>query len=228
MGDKFRKFVEWGMDCKYVPRGTRCGICEKQFGFFASGFWSVNARQLDSDSICKKCYDRILGLLDKKNEWMPRELQKSIPWKQYSRRTLYKMTLQDARELIALKEKADQNLLAGYGDNVRSMLRVQEAFQIEPTPLQVGVARAKQLKNRMVVFGCVEQGVFQKGDAVRIDSQGKITETTIIEAYIQQEDFPFEKEMSARMGKQQIPKGKAGWLILDMEWGVFEGDLVIG
>jgi hypothetical protein len=83
------------------------------------------------------------------------------------------------------------------------------------------------MKNKMVVFGCVEQGVFKKGDIIKIDSQGKIIETTIIEAYVQQEDFPFEKELSAHMGKQRIPEGKTGWLILDMEWGVFEGDLVI-
>ena len=228
MGDQFKKFVEWGMDCKYVPLGSRCGICEKKFGFFASGFWSINARQLGSDSVCKRCYDRVLGLLDSTAEWMPKELQKSEPWKQCSRRTLYKMTARDAVELIALKEKADQNLLSGYGDDARAMLRVQEAFQIEPTPVQVGVARAKQMKNRMVVFGCAEQGVFQKGDTVRVDSQGKITETTIIEAYIQQENFDFEKELRAHMGKQQLPKGKTGWMILDMEWGVFEGDLVIG
>jgi len=30
------------------------------------------------------------------------------------------------------------------------------------------------------------------------------------------------------MGRQRIPEGKAGWLVLDAEQGVFEGDLVIG
>ena len=27
MGKGFRKFVEWFSDCKYVPVGSRCSIC---------------------------------------------------------------------------------------------------------------------------------------------------------------------------------------------------------
>jgi len=228
MGDKFKRFVEESMDCRYVPPGTKCGMCERKFGFFASGFWSVNACQLADCSICKRCHNRILDLLHNKDQWMPEMMQKSARWKLYSEENLHRMSLQDARKLIALKERADQNLLSGYGENAQALLRVQQAFRIEPTPLQVGVNRSKLMMNKMVVFGCVEQGSFQKGDAVRIDSAGKITENTIIEAYVQQEDFPFEEELKAHMGRQRIPEGKAGWLILDTEQGVFEGDLVIG
>ena len=38
MGGLFKKFVEWGTECKYVPLGSCCGACNKKIGFFASGF----------------------------------------------------------------------------------------------------------------------------------------------------------------------------------------------
>ena len=33
MGDKFKRFVEWGTDCTYVPMGAKCDICGKGVTF---------------------------------------------------------------------------------------------------------------------------------------------------------------------------------------------------
>ena len=104
---------------------------------------------------------------------------------------------------------------------------MQEAFQIEPTALQVGVVRAKQLKQTMVVYGRVEQGIFSKGDAVRIDSEGKLLDAHVLEAYEDDGENPFELHVRAHMGRQKLAKDQTGWLLLDLEWGAFPGNRVV-
>lgn len=227
MGEKFRKFVEEGTDCKYVPVGSKCCICGRKLGLFATGFWSMNSHHLSDAVLCPKCSKKLEMLIKQKRQWMPAKLLRSEPWKKYNSKTWQDMSLAEATELMELKEKADKDALSQYGENAEALFVVSEAFQIEPTALQVGIARAEAMQNRMVVYGHVEEGIFKKGDTVRIDSDGFLKDTVIIEAYEDDKANDFAAHLFANMGRQQLREDQQGWLVLDTEWGIFEGDRLI-
>ena len=227
MGDKFKRFVEWGTDCIYVPLGAKCDICGKKLGFFATGFWSTNTKHVEGGNLCKACDERIRTLIHDKKRWMSKGMQKNFSLAAYTMGNWRTMTIQEAKLLLELKEQADRGELAKYGEKASAYLTVQEAFQIEPTAIQVGVVRAKQLHKTMVVYGRVEQGMFSKGDAVRIDSEGKLLEAKVQEAYVDDGESPFEIHVRAHMGKQKLAENQSGWLLLDLPWGVFPGDRVV-
>lgn len=227
MGDKFKRFVEWGTDCAYVPLGAKCDICSKKLGIFATGFWSMNTTHVADGNVCKACYERIRQLIADKNQWMTKEMRKVSQLGGYTEKTWPRMSVGQVKQLFDLKEQADRGELDKYGESTSAYLIVQEAFQIEPTAIQVGVVRAKQLAKTMVVYGRVEQGVFSKGDAVRIDSEGKLLEAKVLEAYEDDGANSFERHVRAHMGKQKLSENQTGWLLLDLEWGVFPGNRVV-
>jgi len=227
MGDGFKRFVEFATDSSYVPLGAKCDICGKKLGFFATGFWSTNTKHVEGGNLCKACDERIQTLIRDKKRWMSKRMQENAPLAGYTLGNWRTMSLQEAKQLLELKEQADRGELAKYGESASAYLTVQEAFQIEPTALQVGVVRAKQLNKTMVVYGRVEQGVFSKGDAVRIDSEGKLLDAKVLEAYEDDGENTFEVHVRAHMGKQRLAEDQTGWLLLDLEWGVFPGDRVV-
>ena len=227
MGDKFKRFVEFATDSQYVPLGSKCDLCGKKLGFFATGFWSTNTKHVEGGNLCKACDERIQTLIRDKKRWMSKRIQENSPLAGYTLGTWRTMSLQEVKQLLALKEQVDRGELEQYGESASAYLTVQEAFQIEPTAIQVGVVRAKQLKQTMVVYGRVEQGIFSKGDAVRIDSEGKLLDAHVLEAYEDDGENPFELHVRAHMGRQKLAKDQTGWLLLDLEWGVFPGDRVV-
>jgi len=227
MGDGFKRFVEFATDSPYVPLGAKCDLCSKKLGFFATGFWSTNTKHVEGGNLCKACDEKLQTLIRNKKRWMSRSMQKNSPLAGYTLGNWRTMTLQEAKQLLELKEQADRGELDKYGENATAYLIVQEAFQIEPTAIQVGVVRAKQLKQTMVVYGCVEQGVFGKGDSVRIDNEGKLLDAHVLEAYEDDGENTFETHVRAHMGKQRLSEDQTGWLLLDLEWGVFPGNRVV-
>lgn len=227
MGDKFKRFVEWGTDCTYVPMGAKCDICQRKLGVFATGFWSMNTTHVADGNVCKACHGKIATLIAEKDQWMTREMKKESQLGRYTEKTWPKMAVKQIRQLLELKEQADRGELAKYGESASAYLIVQEAFQIEPTAVQVGVVRAKKLAKTMVVYGRVEQGVFAKSDAVRIDGEGGLLTVHVLETYEDDGANPFEHHVRAHMGRQKLAEDQAGWLLLDLEWGVFPGDRVV-
>ena len=227
MGDKFKRFVEWGTDCTYVPLGAKCDICGKKLGFFATGFWSMNATHVANGNLCTACHKKSGLLIAEKNQWMTREMKNTSQLGKYTQKTWHGMSVDQVKLLLALKEQADRGELDKYGEDASAYLTVKEAFQIEPTALQVGVVRAKRLNKTMVVYGRVEQGIFSKGDAVRIDSEGKLLDAHVLEAYEDDGENSFEMHVRAHMGKQKLSEDQNGWMLLDLEWGVYPGDRVV-
>ena len=227
MGDGFKRFVEFATDSSYVPLGAKCDICGKKLGFFATGFWSTNTKHVEGGNLCKACDERVQTLIRDKKRWMSKRMQENAPLAGYTLGNWRTMSLQEAKQLLELKEQTDRGELAKYGESASAYLIVQVAFQIEPTAIQVGVVRAKQLHKTMVVYGRVEQGVFSKGDAVHIDSEGKLLDVKVLEAYKDDGENPFEIHVRACMGKQRLEEDQTGWLLLDLEWGVFPGDRVV-
>lgn len=227
MGDKFKRFVEWGTDCTYVPLGAKCDICGKKLGFFATGFWSTNTKHVASGNLCTACYKKIGLLIAEKDRWMTGEMKNESTLGRYTPTNWHRMSVGQAKRLLELKEQADRGELDKYGESTSAYLTVQEAFQIEPTALQVGVVRAKRLNKKMVVYGRVEQGVFAKSDAVCIDNEGKLLDAHVLEAYEDDGENALEMHVRAQMGKQKISKDQTGWLLLDLDWGVFPGNRIV-
>ena len=93
MGDKFKRFVEWGTDCIYVPVGAKCDICGKKLGFFATGFWSTNTKHVEGGHLCKTCDERIQTLIRDKKRWMSKHMQENSPLAGYTLGTWRTMSL---------------------------------------------------------------------------------------------------------------------------------------
>ena len=162
MATKFAKFVEWATDSRYIPLGSHCSLCDKKLGFFRTGFWSINAGSLADGALCEKCKEQIERLLATKREWMKASALRQASWYPFNTNNWHRMPLQTAKEMIAAKEAVDQRSLASFGNDKTSLFRIEDAIQIEPTAIQVGITRAKRLKNKVVVFGTVERGSFSK------------------------------------------------------------------
>lgn len=229
MATKFAKFVEWATDSKYIPLGSHCSLCGKKLGFFRTGFWSINASTLADGALCEKCKVRVEQLLATKHEWMKASALQKSSWNLFNTKNMHKMPLQTAKEMIAAKEVVDQECLAAFGSGKTSLFRIEDAILIEPTAIQVGVARAKRLKNKVVVFGTVERGSFSKDDQVQIQQSGAADSSAILEAYVYDcEENTLEICLRANMGKHQLQAGERGWLVLDYEQAVAEGSYIAG
>lgn len=218
MSSSFRKFVEWATDSRYVPLGSRCSLCRKKLGFFHTGFWSTNACKLADGELCEKCAENVERLIVTMPEWLKADQPQQSSWIQYTTRNWHNLTMKTATEMVSAKDQADQETLSAFGHDKSSLFRIVEVVQIEPTALQVGIARAKRLRSKVAVFGMVERGSFSRHDVVQLEQQDASVGTTILEAYAWDcEENTLEINLRAHMGKQRIVEGKQGWLVLDYE-----------
>ena len=229
MAAKFAKFVEWATDSRYIPLGSRCSLCDKKLGFFRTGFWSINAGALADGVLCEKCKARVGQLLATKREWMKTTVLQKSSWNLFNINNMHKMPLQTAKEMIAAKESVDQRCLAAFGNDKTSLFRIEDAIRIEPTAIQVGVARAKRLKNKVVVFGTVERGSFSKNSQVEIEQSNSTESTSVLDAYVYDcEENTIDVCLRANMGKHQLTAGERGWLVLNYERDVESGRFIVG
>ena len=229
MATKFAKFVEWATDSKYIPLGSHCSLCDKKLGFFRTGFWSINAGSLADGALCEKCKEQIERLLATKREWMKASALRQASWYPFNTNNWHRMPLQTAKEMIAAKEAVDQRSLASFGNDKTSLFRIEDAIQIEPTAIQVGITRAKRLKNKVVVFGTVERGSFSKNSQVEIEQSNSTESTSVLDAYVYDcEENTIDVCLRANMGKHQLAAGERGWLVLDYESCVEIGNVIVG
>ena len=47
--------VEEATESQYVPLGSKCDLCGRKLGFFATGFWSCNTRHLYDGALYSGC-----------------------------------------------------------------------------------------------------------------------------------------------------------------------------
>ncbi|MBR3872863.1 MAG: hypothetical protein IKJ26_01710 [Clostridia bacterium] len=228
MSSGFRKFVEWATDSRYVPLGSLCSLCGKKLGFFHTGFWSTNACKLADGELCEKCAENVDRLIATMPEWLKADMLQQSSWIQYKAHNWHTLTVKTAAEIITSKEQAVQEMLASFGNDKNCLFRIVEVVQIEPTALQVGVARAKRLRSKVAVFGMVERGSFSRHNVVQLEQQEASVGTTILEAYAWDcEENTLEVNLRADMGKHRLVEGKLGWLVLDYEGDVDEDAFVV-
>ena len=238
MGKLTRKYVECIEECKYIERGTLCGVCGRKLGYFYDGFWSINSkdRHLIDGVLCGKCHKHFKDLIEDK-KWASKEVRKEPQWKKFTSLISESYTAEDIKWFFEQKENSDKENLSAYGSEACGLFRIKVPFDIEPHPLQVGIVRARKLKNKMVLFGKVEEGIFRKNDKVKLDMGGNIIETTVLEAFVFDPDAYKKYDLYANFNDtiaanlrytRKIKENRLGWLILDVGLlGVLEGDLVV-
>ena len=132
--------------------------------------------------------------------------------------------------MSSLVDQYTKEELATIGPEYTSYFHMRNACFIVPTSLQVGIKRAKQLNNKLVLFGFVQLGRFKKGDKVLICDNDGSRETTVLEAYVYDPEVPandLEVMLKANMGKQCLKQWQQGWLVLDDEEKVGRNTTVI-
>lgn len=134
-------------------------------------------------------------------------------------------TLAEVKEIIAMNERADVAAAEQYGDFVH-MFTVEESCTIAPKATEVGIRRAKLLKNKVAVQGRAAKGSFQTDDPVRLLSDNRETHTRVLHAY-KNTGQSLNQEMQANMQKKGVQNGEAGWLILDVESIPAPGSIVV-
>ncbi|MBQ2081397.1 MAG: hypothetical protein II461_06510 [Treponema sp.] len=109
---------------------------------------------------------------------------------------------------------ADPKTLPADG-NYPNVFAVEKVFSIAPKPLDVGLKRSKQLKDRSVVYGSVTSGAFTKGDNVIATIDGKEMQIPILDI-IPEGGSDFATELGSNLHKKSVDAGKYGWMILDV------------
>ena len=227
----YQKFCEWGTDAKFVPHGKKCDLCGKKLPCLDTGFWSVNAKWLADGVICEQCLRKLNFLVDYRSSWIPKTLRKIAPFCAIYNRTPHTLNVQEAQTVFEAAQTFAKEDLATIGPEYTSYFYMRNACFIEPTALQVGIKRAKQLEHKLVLFGFTQLGQFRKGDKVMIRDNDGSREATVLEAYVYDPDVPkndLEVMLNAHMGKQQLSQWQTGWLVLDNEETVTDHTTVIG
>lgn len=226
MGNLLRKYVENIEECKYIERGTLCGVCGRKLGFFYEGFWSVNSRDrhMIDGVLCGKCHKHFKDLIaDKK--WASKEVTEQPLWKKFTSLISDSYLAEDIKWFFEVKEASDKEIISSYGSDACGLFRITNSFKTVPHPLQVGVVRAKKLNNKMVVYGKAEEGIFEKNNKVILDVDGNVTETTVLESFVfDPEAFKkhnmlenFNDTIAANLRyTRKLKENKTGWLILDI------------
>ncbi len=231
MGDGFKNFVESFNDCKYVPIGTRCGICGKKLNFFTTGLWSINVQRynlhLSDGVLCEACKGKAEHFIKTKKKWLSEELQEHDQWKKFDARNMDFYSVSDIKMLIEQKELSDKENISTFDGRGTGLFEICSSFGLEISAATVGVCRFNKINNKSVVFGTAEESTFQKGDRVKVYAQDLEYETTVLEAHrfdketanSQDMEKIFFDELSANLKMdRKIKKNQQGWLILDIDW----------
>lgn len=121
----------------------------------------------------------------------------------------------DKNEEVKATVNTDE-LLKKVESNRESEFEVFSCEIIAPKSVQVGIKRAKILKNKISCYGEVKKGSFKNNDSVVIINGEEKIVTTIIEA-IDDNGSDFETSLGARLArKKQLEVGDKGWIILDI------------
>ncbi len=212
----FQKFCEWGTDSKYVSPSRKCDVCGGKLGFLETGFWSINAKQLSDAVLCSHCYEKLERLAEYRTACIKPALRKEPPFKGFTVKAIPQLSLETAKEILETSVRCGEEELSVYGSEYTSLFRMRKAVFIYPTALQVGVVRQKRLNGKLVVFGFVQLGQFQKGDEVLIVDGEERRKAAVLEAYVFDcEENDLEVNLKANMGKHRLSCWQTGWLVLD-------------
>ena len=200
-----------------------CPICgnEMDAGIFGDSI------AVDDGTICGDCERILRGEYDIEHYYVRRFFDDPRqPWREKTFDPLTAMTVDEIREMIDELKEAQAATVAEYGGEYSALLTVESVTRIAPKALDVGLKRAKELKNKLVVRGLVQLGSFAKGDSVLVVSGEGTAETRLLDVIPCGTGSEFDTELRANIHKTEAPVNTNAWLILGLEDGCEEQDLV--
>lgn len=197
----------------------RCPICGGETSFLSG------TAIADGETICKNCEQMLRGQYDLEHYWVTH----------YNRQDTMKtsdplsgMTVEDIRAIIAEKKQAQAQAVAELGGDYANLLKADEVFSIAPKATEVGLKRAKLLKDRCVVRGMVMAGEFSQGDTVKLLHGAQEMKTVILELLPCDGAVDFKTTLAANMHGKTAPVNTNAWLILDLTGAEpAQGDMLV-
>ena len=202
-----------GLFEKKKKDAERCPICGKEISFF-SGLVIVDG------TICDDCEKMVRGQFNIE-EYYGRE-----NWKISTSDPLKAMTVEELKDMINEKKAEQTQVVEEIGGDYAAIAKVEKTFGIAPKAMDVGLKRAKALKNRIVATSYIMSGEFSRGDAVTVSFDGADMTTTILDVIECSSSSTFETVLDANFGKHKAKEGVSAWIILDVMGGVGKGALI--
>ena len=140
-----------GLFEKKKKDAERCPICGKEISFF-SGLVIADGR------ICDDCEKMVRGQFNIE-EYYGRE-----NWKISTSDPLKAMTVEELKDMINEKKAEQTQVVEEIGGDYAAIAKVEKTFGIAPKATDVGLKRAKALKNRIVATSYIMSGEFSRGD----------------------------------------------------------------
>ena len=179
------------------PKET-CPICGQPMGFFSK-------TELTDGAICDKCVARVQSLV--------------------GNRLISEMSLEAVKAAIAEEEAVNAKLIQAFSGEYPNLFKAEFAHPISPKATDVGIARAKAMKDCVAVKGTVIAGAFDKG-TVAVVSGGKTTEAALVETAPFTDGEDVDSTLSAHLYKGPVGAGKQAWLILSGDSGASGGAII--
>ena len=205
-----------GLFGKKKKEAEQCPMCGKKISFF-SGLAILDG------TICDDCEEMVRGQFDIEEycEGYRRE-----DWKQTTSDPLKAMTVEEIKEMINEKKAEQTQVVEEIGDDYAAIAKVEKTFSIAPKVTDVGLKRAKALKNKIVATSYIMSGEFSRGDEVTVSLDGASITTTILDVIECSSASTFKTALNANFGKHKAKEGVSAWIILDVMGGVDEGTLI--
>jgi hypothetical protein len=205
-----------GLFGKKKKEAEQCPICGKKISFF-SGL------AISDGTICDDCEKMVRAQFDIEEYW---KNYGCCEWNRTTSNPLKAMTVEEIKEMINEKKAEQTQVVEEIGGDYAAIAKVEKTFSIAPKAMDVGLKRAKALKNKIVATSYIMSGEFSRGDAVTVSLDGANITTTILDVIECSSASTFKTVLEANFGKHKVKEGVSAWIILDVMGGVDEGALI--
>ncbi len=201
-----------------------CPLCGGKSGLFNSVVLN------DGTSICETCAAKLrtkypIESREKLDAFGNVVYQSNGAVKTYIYDALNELSLDEVKAAIEEQDAAAFKAASTLGSGFSATFTVGEnIFRIAPKTMDVGMFRAKKLKDALVMEGAAHTGEFTKDDAVILVHDGVQIPITILEAHTK-DAGGFETELRANLSRK-VRAGKSGWLIVDYNGLISAGDII--
>lgn len=173
--------------------------------------------------ICDDCEKMVRAQFDIEEYW---KNYGCCEWNRTTSDPLKAMTVEEIKEMINEKKAEQTQVVEEIGGDYAAIAKVEKTFSIAPKVTDVGLKRAKALKNKIVATSYIMSGEFSRGDEVTVSLDGANITTTILDVIECSSASTFKTALNANFGKHKAQEGISAWIILDVMGGVDEGALI--
>ena len=139
-----------GLFGKKKKEAEQCPICGKKISFF-SGLAILDG------TICDDCEKMVRAQFDIEEYW---KNYGCCEWNRTTSNPLKAMTVEEIKEMINEKKAEQTQVVEEIGGDYAAIAKVEKTFSIAPKAMDVGLKRAKALKNKIVATSYIMSGEF--------------------------------------------------------------------